>query len=310
MTLALGPLRLRSPWILAPMEAVSDCAFRKLCYSLGASFTWTEMVRASSFLRQNPSTLALVDTYDSEVPTGLQLLTKGPDELQKALETLFELRSRPEYGHFRNIRAIDLNFGCPNPELIEKGQGPAMVKRTRRIESIFTTLKETVRAHDTSIAVGAKIRLGLNEREMRYKVAIRLVSAANSSLDYLIVHGKHAGQRGLDQADWAALKEFKEALTIPFIANGGALDAAKARELSAFTKADGVLIARGAIQNPWIFRALTGRGAELPSAAEIDAAWQRYLEDAKRFGTKRKYLEFHEENFTRMRKDFSGKENF
>lgn len=301
--LRLGPLGLDSPWILAPMEAVSDCAFRRLCFSLGAGFTWTEMVRASSFIRKNPSTLALIDTHDADVPTGLQLLVKGPEESKACIETFFALRARPEYAHLKNIRAIDLNFGCPNPELIAKGQGPAMVKRTAKMEAIFRTLKESVKAHDATMAVGAKLRLGLNDHEKAHDVALRLIPAADAHLDYLTVHGKHAGQRGSEKADWEALRAFKERLSIPFIANGGALDAAKARELLAFTKADGVLIARGAIQNPWLFRALTGKGEEQPTVAEVEAAWKTYQADAARFGTKRKYVEFHEENFRRMREE-------
>lgn len=300
MTLAFGPLRLKNPYLLAPMESVSDVGFRRLCFSLGASLTFTEMVRGVSFVRENHATLDLVDTYDAETVTGVQFLTKGPDELQKTLMKFFELRAKPEFAHFRNIKAIDLNFGCPSPELIRIGIGPAMVKRTAKMEVIFKALKEGVQRCDDSIAVGAKIRLGLNEREKEFKVALRLAEAANSYLDFFVVHAKHAGQRGREPADWIALTEFREKITIPLIGNGGALDAANATRMLTETKVDGVMVARGAIQNPWMFRALADKGAELPTSDEVMAAWNAYKEFSTAQRTKQKYLDFHDENFRRL----------
>jgi tRNA-dihydrouridine synthase B len=300
MSLKLGPLTLKNPWLLAPMEAVTDVGFRSLCGSLGASLTFTEMVRGSSFARENRSTLELVDTYDEQTATGVQFLTKGPDELEKTLKKFFELREQPSFAHFRNIKAIDLNFGCPNPELIEKGLGPAMVKRTAKMEALFSALAKTVDSHDPSIAVGSKIRLGLNQREMEFKVASRLVPAANANLDFFTVHAKHAGQRGSEPADWKELVELRDHITIPFIGNGGALNATDARRMLKETKVDGVMLARGAIQNPWVFRALAGDGSETPTKEEVEAAWRDYKERAQRFHTKQKYLDFHEENFERL----------
>ncbi len=299
-SLSLGPLKLEGQYLLAPMEAVSDVGFRSLCSSLGASFTFTEMVRGASFARQNKSTLDLVDTYE-QGPVGVQLLTKSPDELKKVIEMFFKLRETTEYAHYRNVKAFDLNFGCPNPDLIKIGIGPAMVKRTAKMEALFKTLATTTRAHDDSIAVGAKIRLGLNAREKEYKVAYRLAPVANEHLDFFTVHAKHAGQRGREPADWNALKELRDVVTTKLIGNGGALDAASARAMRQETRVDGVLIARGAIRNPWIFRALSERGAELPSVAEVEAAWKQYRETAQLHGTRQKYLDFHDENFQRMR---------
>lgn len=133
----LGPVQLKSPWLLAPMEAVSDFGFRALCERLGAGLTYTEMIRGSSFIRGTPGTLALIDTY---APAGVQFLVNDPASLQKLITEFFRLRDLPEYAHFKNVRAIDLNFGCPNPELIRRGMGPALIKRTQRMEAIFKTL--------------------------------------------------------------------------------------------------------------------------------------------------------------------------
>jgi len=131
MTLTLGPLRLKNRYLLAPMEAVSDVGFRRLCFSLGASMTFTEMVRGAAFVRGNRATLDLADTYDEETLTGVQFITKGPDELKKIVDKLFELQKQPAYAHLRNVKAIDLNFGCPSEDIISVGLGPAMLSGPR-----------------------------------------------------------------------------------------------------------------------------------------------------------------------------------
>lgn len=114
--LRLGSMELRNPFILAPLESVTDSAFRKLCFNQGASFTWTEMIRASSISKGNKATLDLIDTYDSDVPCGLQLLVSSPNDLIRSLKTIDEL-AMTSHSHFKNIKAIDLNLGCPSPSV-------------------------------------------------------------------------------------------------------------------------------------------------------------------------------------------------
>jgi tRNA-dihydrouridine synthase B len=300
MTLSLGPLRLRNPYLLAPMEGVSDIGFRKLCFSLGASLTFTEMVRGAAFVRGNSATLDLIDTYDAGTLTGAQFITKGPEELNKIIGEFFELRERKGFSHLKNIKAIDLNFGCPSEDIIRVGLGPAMLKRTARMEGIFRTLRAAVKAHDDSIAVGAKLRLGLNQGEKERRIVHRLVPAINANLDYVAVHAKHAGQRGSEPADWNVLRDLRDIITIPLIGNGGVFTADDAHRMMRETSVDGVMVSRGAAKNPWMFRALARNGPELPSAAEVEAAWKQYKEMAMPHRTKRKYLDFHEGNFRRM----------
>ena len=128
MSLRLGTLTLASPFILSPMESVSDAAFRRLCWEQGAGFTWTEMIRARGIVRNNKSTLELVDSFDPEVPTGVQLFVVNEEELTAALARI-EALADTTYPHFRNVTAVDLNFGCPSPEVIRVGAGPALLKR-------------------------------------------------------------------------------------------------------------------------------------------------------------------------------------
>ena len=194
--LKLGSLQLKSRAMLAPLESVSDVGFRKICFDLGSSFTWTEMVRAQAIIRNNGSALDLMDTVDSATPTGIQLLAKSADELTRALRHIEHLAStsRP---HYKNIQAVDLNFGCPSPDVISEGAGPALLKRRSKLLQIFQALSDW--KNDNSLgnvgAVGIKIRLGLNQLEQNSKIYMNVVEAANLSvLDYMVVHARHAKQ--------------------------------------------------------------------------------------------------------------------
>ena len=195
-TLNIGSLQLKSRAMLSPLESVSDVGFRKICFNLGSSFTWTEMVRAQSIIRNNASALDLMDTFDSVTPTGIQLLAKSADELTRALNHIEYLASttRP---HYKNIQAVDLNFGCPSPDVISEGAGPALLKRKSKLLQILQALSAWKKNNSLGNigAVGIKIRLGLNLLEQNSKVYMNVIESANiSGLDYIVVHARHAKQ--------------------------------------------------------------------------------------------------------------------
>lgn len=195
-SLQVGSLLLKSRAMLSPLESVSDVGFRRICYEQGSCFTWTEMVRAQSIIRNNSSTLDLMDTFDSDTPTGIQLLAKSADELTRALRHIELLASttRPQY---KNIQAVDLNFGCPSPAVISEGAGPALLKRKAKLQQIFTALADWKKNNSLGNvgAVGVKIRLGLNVLEQNSKIYMNVIESANlSGLDYMVVHARHAKQ--------------------------------------------------------------------------------------------------------------------
>jgi tRNA-dihydrouridine synthase B len=297
----IGSLQLQSNVLLSPLEGVSDIGFRQLCYQNGAGITWTEMIRASGIVRRNKATLDLIDTHDPSTLTGIQLFVANERELSVTLYQLEQLAfsSMP---HLKNIRAVDLNFGCPSPEIIRIGAGPALLKRTNKMSTIFKVLHDWKGRTSLDIgAVGVKIRLGLTQMEQDHKVYLRLLDAANAQLDYLTVHARHAKQMSRDIPSWNAIKEVKELATIPIIGNGDVFGKASAEKLFAQTKCDGIMVARAAIQSPWIFRELTGKGAGTPSPEELEAAERTYFDIAKKYSVKEKYLEFHTKNFLRMK---------
>lgn len=302
--LKLGSLELSSPFILAPMESVSDCAYRRVCWDRGASLTWTEMIRARGLTRNNKSTFDLIDTFDPEVLTGVQLLVTNEKELVEALSKLEGSTS----AHFKNIRAVDLNFGCPSPEVIKIGAGPALLKRRAKLEAIFSALGEWKKKTTLPIgAVGVKIRLGLNRMEQDQKVYLPIVELANEHVDYLVIHARHARQDSTEKPTWSAIAEAHARAKIPIIGNGDIVTLDDWNRLRRETNAEGALIARGAIRSPWVFRGLRGLGSGTPeSLAEIDAAETQYLALADKFGTKPKFREWHREGFRRMRARLNG----
>lgn len=306
-TLQLGGLSLASPFLLAPLESVSDAPFRRLCWELGAGLTFTEMIRARGIARNNASTLDLIDSHDADVPTGLQLMVANEKELVEALEKV-EALAATTHPRFRNLVAVDLNFGCPSPEVIRIGAGPALLKRRSKVRAIFEALRDWKSKTTLPVkAVSAKIRLGINRRELDEKVYLGVVEAANDTLDFLTVHARHGRQDSTEAPWWDAIGEVKARAKLPIIANGDVFSRADAERLHAQTGCDGFLIARGAIRSPWIFCELRAAGPGLPSADELTAAETRYFADAERLGSKLKYREWHREGFRRLRARIEGK---
>lgn len=278
MSLQLGRLSLKSLSVLSPLEGVSDVGFRSLCYSLGAAFTWTEMIRTEAIVKNNKATLDLIDTFDAQTPTGLQLLAKNPSVLHKALLKMVELSRTDEFKHFENISAIDINLGCPSPDVIREGAGPALLKRRSRLKEIFTVLSQF---RDSNCmpnigAVGCKIRLGLNYGEQKQKVYLHVIDAANEAgLNFVTVHGRNAQQRSRDKPTWEAIGECKRAAEMPIIGNGNIGSMTDAIDMIDRTSCDGVMIARAAIYNPWVFSRFVNEKREeceaaYPSLSDVD----------------------------------------
>jgi tRNA-dihydrouridine synthase len=306
-TLTLGGHRLQSPFLLAPLEGVSDVGFRRLCFEQGAGLTFTEMIRARGLAKRNKATFDLVDTFHEHVPTGVQLMTTAPQELVDALSVLEE-GAKSTHPHWANIKAVDLNFGCPSKDIIQIGAGPAMLKRRARMEAIFLALAKWKTTTTLPIqSVSAKIRLGLNQKEQDHKVFVPVVELASQArLDWITVHARHAGQRSRDRPTWSAIADAKRAASIPVIGNGDVVTREDADRLFGESGCDGFLVARAAIHSPWCFRALRGQGPALPSLDEVERERVRYDETAARLFTRPKYRDFHRDNFARLARESRG----
>lgn len=230
-------------YMSAPMEDISDNAFRTLCHRYGADVTFTEMVRIEALARKNASTWSRLEFHDG-TPTIIQLL--GADEyyLKKFLSMF-----KPHDG----FQGFNLNLGCPSPHVVKLGQGCAMIKRIAKTQKLVDIIKKN--NYNTSI----KIRLGLNQFEKQRKVYLNLIKAVNA--DFFVVHARYGSQTYLDKPDYTIFPECvetaeKSGKTI--IANGD-IDTKENIEELKNMGVKGVMIGRAAVHNPAIFNILKGQ---------------------------------------------------
>ncbi|MBR3394364.1 MAG: tRNA dihydrouridine synthase DusB [Firmicutes bacterium] len=235
---------LKNPFLLAPLAGVTDSAFRSICFEHGAAMAFTEMVSAKGLYYRNPGTEDLLRIRPGEGPVGLQLFGSEPLMLQFAAE---KLKDRP------NV-CIDLNMGCPVPKVVKNGEGSFLLTRPALAAELVRTVAATA-----GKPVTVKMRIGFDEAHPVDPAAFALqMQEAGASL--LSVHGRTREQYYSGKADWKTIKRIKEALDIPVAGNGDVFSAEDALRMLDETGCDLVMIARGALGNPWIF-------------AECEAAW-------------------------------------
>ena len=234
--LIIGNVRLASPLILGPMAGVTDLPFRVLCREYGAGLVCMEMVSAKGILYRNRNTEAMLRVDPGERPVSLQLFGSEPDILGEVVRSLED----------RPFDIIDLNMGCPVPKIVKNGEGSALMKNPELAGRI---VKAMVQA--TKKPVTVKIRKGFDDASVNAVEAAKILEDAGAAA--IAVHGRTREQYYSGQADWSIIREVKEAVAFPVIGNGDVNTPEKAEELFAETGCDGVMIARGARGNPWIF---------------------------------------------------------
>lgn len=308
--LKFGSWELANRMLLAPLESVSDCAYRKLCSELGASFTWTEMVRASGLAKCNKATLRLVDTFDPRTRTGVQLLAVRPQELRDALRSI-DREAESRQPHWANgIHGIDLNFGCPSPDVIGHGAGPALLGRPTRLRELFDVLAEWRAATNLPVGViGAKIRLGMSPHQERQRTFLKAVEHARGRLDYITVHARNAKDESAVPARWENIRRAKEAVGnhLLVVGNGDVFTRSDAARMMEETGCDAVLVARGAIRSAGLVFSKTWSMDHPPSTVvAADFLEDRYLKYARQFDALAKYRKYHREAFRRVRERVFG----
>ena len=303
----LGGWKLRGRVVLAPMEQVTDCAFRRLCFELGASFTWTEMVRAASLLKRNNSTTSRIDTLDPSTPTGVQLMVSSASELKKTLQLLEERAQSDKVFWARGIHGIDLNFGCPSPHIINDGLGPAMLSRPQILRQLFDTLAEW-RAKQSVLpvgAIGAKMRLGLNEDEEEREVYLRAIQSAKGRLDYVCLHPRHARDESKIPARWEHIRKAKEVAghRLAIIGNGDVFSRKDAARMIRETGCDAVMIARGATKTVGAIFDPSWDDSDVAVVERVAEIESRLNELSTKFGDRDRprLAEYHRESFRRVR---------
>ncbi|MBR5338365.1 MAG: tRNA dihydrouridine synthase DusB [Lachnospiraceae bacterium] len=256
MELHIGNVRLENNIILGPMAGVCDLPFRLLCKEQGAGLVCMEMVSAKALMYNNRNTQELLTIDERERPVSLQLFGSDPEIMGTQAARLEE----------RPFDILDLNMGCPVPKVVNNGEGSALMKNPKLAAEIAGAC---VRAINKPVTV--KIRKGFNGDHLTaVELSKRLEDVGVSAIT---VHGRTRDQFYSGEADWDVIRRVKEAVGIPVIGSGDVTDGPTAKKMLDTTGVDGVMIARAARGNPWIFREVlhfleTGEEMERPSLEE------------------------------------------
>ena len=238
----IGNTELKYGLCLAPMAGFSDRAMRVVCREAGAEFSVTEMVSAKAVVFGDKKTFSLAAIREDEGPVGLQIFGREPEVMARAAEIL----SSPVKEGFCAPRSIDINMGCPVEKVFRNGEGSALMRDPELIYRIVKAVNES-----TDLPVTVKLRAGVNSESKNAPECAIAAESGGASL--ICVHGRTRVEMYSGKSDFEIIKNVKKALHIPVVANGDVATGADAAELLRKTGADGVMVGRGAIGNPFLF---------------------------------------------------------
>ena len=233
----IGQVNIDSALALAPMAGVTDLAFRAVCRQLGAGYTYTEMVSAKALCFEDKKTIRLLTLAKDEHPAAVQIFGSDPGCIREAAGLAAQLSGAD---------VVDINMGCPTPKIVSGGDGCALMRDPALAEKVIRAAAEGCR-----VPVSVKIRLGWDKGAKNAVDFARMAEQAGAAA--VCVHGRTRGQMYAGHADWEAIAQVRQALTVPVIANGDIVSGADAVRARRITGADMLMIGRGAFGNPWIF---------------------------------------------------------
>ena len=235
--LQIGNVVLENNIALGPMAGVTDLPFRILCKEQGAGLIYTEMVSAKGIYYNNKNTEELLQVEEQERPVALQLFGSDPQIMSEMAKKIEE----------RNFDILDINMGCPVPKIVNNGEGSALMKNPVLAGQIVEAVAKAIKK-----PVTVKIRRGFLRDECTAPEFAKVLEESGAAAS--AVHGRTREQYYSGEADWAVIRQVKEMVKVPVIGNGDIFTPMDARRMMEETGCDGVMIARGARGNPWIFR--------------------------------------------------------
>lgn len=259
-------IEINPPLVLSPMAGVTDISFRRLLKARGGiGLTVSEFISVEGLTRSNPKSKRQMRFYENERPFAVQIFGGQPERMRIAAEMAEEV----------GADILDVNCGCPAPKVVKHGGGSGLLKDYPRLETILMEIKKAI-----TIPMTVKIRAGYYDHMINAVETAKLAEACGA--EHIALHGrtKEQGYRGL--ANWDLVKQIKDVVRVPVSGSGDITTIPQAFDRFAETGCDGVLIGRGAMANPWIFRqiedAIHGREPFQPTLDDKRAVLLEYFD--------------------------------
>ena len=248
----IGNILVENNVFLAPMAGVTDIPFRKICRKFGPGLTYTEMASTKAMEFGSDKTEKIIQIMSDERPSIVQIFGSDKDTIRKTIEKLNQQE---------DIDIIDINMGCPAPKLVKNGDGAGLLLDLKKVEEI---IKEATSVSKKPITV--KTRKGFNDDIITAVEVAKICEKYGVAM--ITIHGRTREQYYSGVADLDIIKKVKESVKIPVIGNGDITDVESAKKMFEYTGCDGIMIARGAQGNPWIFKSILDGKDYVPSYEE------------------------------------------
>ena len=263
--LKIGDLELGQGLILAPMAGIPDLSFRRIAKGFDVDLVTSEMVSSEGLVRNRARTKMLLQSHAEEKPLAIQLFGSDPKVVAEAARIVAD----------EGADIIDLNMGCPVPKVVRQGAGAALLRDAETVASLVDAVRQAV-----SIPLTVKTRSGWSQSKINVVEVARISEDAGA--DAITIHPRTAKQGFSGSADWPLIAKVKQAVNISVIGNGDVTRPEDVGNMRKLTQCDGVMIGRGAMGNPWIFRQarqlIKGKPLSSPTPQERLDVVRRHLE--------------------------------